>query len=275
MSDRLNSMWAAHQTTKIIHLCLQTVKSGSNKGSLPIDPIHRQMQCQLSPLEGSLAQARGSSWDSLRAGTASLQFTAQLSHSAAQRLQPTGNFTVASVMSYYMDPVSSYPALHPCDRLGAMNTKALNASQMRELNTESETVVAGDIGIPVRIYRCRRYPMETTCALQVGNEHKQSEIENGTRTHQHSSQTRLLSEPMKPDPGLLMEPVKYHRFKNPCVINIPGSPASIHIIPFRNSYVQYMQKYHIDVHCRVRRMTHPNEVAYDEGGRREIKGWCH
>ncbi|TNN74971.1 hypothetical protein EYF80_014716 [Liparis tanakae] len=23
-------------------------------------------------------------------------------------------------MSYYMDPVSSYPALHPCDRLGAM-----------------------------------------------------------------------------------------------------------------------------------------------------------
>lgn len=51
--------------------------------------------------------------------------------------------------------------------------------------------------------------------------------------------------PMKPDPGLLMEPVKYHRFKNPCVINIPGSPASIQIIPFRNSCIQYMQKYHI------------------------------
>nr|XP_015807499.2 uncharacterized protein LOC107380701 [Nothobranchius furzeri] len=29
-----------------------------------------------------------------------------------------GKFPVASVMSYYMDPVSSYPALHPCDRLG-------------------------------------------------------------------------------------------------------------------------------------------------------------
>ncbi|GLD46175.1 protein C-ets-1 isoform X2 [Lates japonicus] len=28
--------------------------------------------------------------------------------------------STASVMSYYMDPVSSYPALHPCDRLGAM-----------------------------------------------------------------------------------------------------------------------------------------------------------
>lgn len=28
--------------------------------------------------------------------------------------------TAASAMSYYMDPVSSYPALHPCDRLGTM-----------------------------------------------------------------------------------------------------------------------------------------------------------
>ena len=57
--------------------------------------------------------------------------------------------------------------------------------------------------------------------------------------------------PMKPDPGLLMEPVKYHRSKNPCVINIPGSPASIQIIPFRNTWVQYTQ-YHIDVHHRLR-----------------------
>lgn len=54
-------MWAAHQTTKIIHLCLQTVKSGSNKGSLPIDPIHGGSHCQLSPLEGPLAQARSGS----------------------------------------------------------------------------------------------------------------------------------------------------------------------------------------------------------------------
>lgn len=51
-------MRAAQQTTKIIHLCLKTVKSGSNKGSLPIDPIHGERQCQLPPLEGSLAQAR-------------------------------------------------------------------------------------------------------------------------------------------------------------------------------------------------------------------------
>lgn len=45
--------------------------------------------------------------------------------------------------------------------------------------------------------------------------------------------------PVKPDPWLLMEPVKYHRFKNPCVINTPGSPASTQIIPFRNTPVQY------------------------------------
>lgn len=32
-------------------------------------------------------------WDSLRAGTASLQSTAQLSHSAAQRFQFAGNFS--------------------------------------------------------------------------------------------------------------------------------------------------------------------------------------
>ncbi|KAF3847962.1 hypothetical protein F7725_020990 [Dissostichus mawsoni] len=29
--------------------------------------------------------------------------------------------SAASTMSYYMDPVSSYPALHPCDHLGAMH----------------------------------------------------------------------------------------------------------------------------------------------------------
>lgn len=56
MSDRLNSMWAAHQTTKIIHLWLQTVKSGSNKGTLPIDPIYKGRQCKLLPLGGSVAQ---------------------------------------------------------------------------------------------------------------------------------------------------------------------------------------------------------------------------
>lgn len=72
--------------------------------------------------------------------------------------------------------------------------------------------------------------------------------------------------PMKPDPGLLMEPVKYHRFKNPCVINILGSPASIQIIPFSNTWLQYMQKYHIDVHHRLRHMTHPNKVARDKVG---------
>lgn len=60
MSDRLNSMWAAQQTTKIIHLCLKTVKSGSNKGSSPIDPVHQDGQYQLPPLEGSLGQARSS-----------------------------------------------------------------------------------------------------------------------------------------------------------------------------------------------------------------------
>lgn len=54
-------MRAAQQTTKIIHLCLKTVKSGSNKGSLPIDPIHGERQCQLPPLEGSVAQARSRS----------------------------------------------------------------------------------------------------------------------------------------------------------------------------------------------------------------------
>lgn len=66
--------------------------------------------------------------------------------------------------------------------------------------------------------------------------------------------------PMKPDPGLLMEPVKYHRFENPCVINIPDSPSSM------NTRIQYVQKYHIDVHGRSRHMTHSNEVAYDEVG---------
>lgn len=65
MSDRLNSMWAAQQTTKIIHLCLKTVKSGSNKGSLPIDPVHWDGQCQRPPLEGSVAQARSSTLKTL------------------------------------------------------------------------------------------------------------------------------------------------------------------------------------------------------------------
>lgn len=60
MSDRLNSMWAAQQTTKIILLCLKTVKSGSNKVSLPIDPFHEEGHCQLPPLEGSLAQVSSS-----------------------------------------------------------------------------------------------------------------------------------------------------------------------------------------------------------------------
>lgn len=45
--------------------------------------------------------------------------------------------------------------------------------------------------------------------------------------------------PMKPDPGLLMEPVKYHRFENPCVINIPGSPACIHIAHTVHAAVSY------------------------------------
>lgn len=73
--------------------------------------------------------------------------------------------------------------------------------------------------------------------------------------------------PMKPDPKLLMELVKYHRFKNPWVINILGSPASFHIIPFRRTCIQNMQKHHIDVHHRW--MTQCSWVSYDEVGYRQ------
>lgn len=38
-------------------------------------------------------------------------------------------------MSYYVDPVSSYPALHPCDRLGAMVRPLVNPPRRPPLPT--------------------------------------------------------------------------------------------------------------------------------------------
>ena len=73
--------------------------------------------------------------------------------------------------------------------------------------------------------------------------------------------------PMKPDPGLLMELAKYHRLKNPCVINIPGSPASIH------TCIQFIQMYHIGVHHRLCHLTYSNRIAYDVVGFTGKGGW--
>ncbi|XP_077467755.1 uncharacterized protein LOC144083639 [Stigmatopora argus] len=57
--------------------------------------------------------------DSLGAGRASLKsLTSAASNFSTHSAQPL--LSAVSTMSYYMDPVSSYPALHPCDCLAAM-----------------------------------------------------------------------------------------------------------------------------------------------------------
>ncbi|CAG00957.1 unnamed protein product [Tetraodon nigroviridis] len=62
--------------------------------------------------------------DSPFAGTASQPRSAGSSSTSTGKLHAPPSalllLSATSAMSYYLDPVSSYPALHPCDHLGTM-----------------------------------------------------------------------------------------------------------------------------------------------------------